>query len=62
VDCQVCGEPICPHGFCVCNEASDVPTCPDCRKRREDELDAAREAAWQRDVIGPLFGFDREES
>jgi hypothetical protein len=62
-ECARCGEEICPHGFCVCNEedGSEPATCPDCAKRRQDELDCEREANFQRDVIGPLFGFKDEE-
>jgi hypothetical protein len=60
-DCARCGEPICRHGFCACNEKDDVATCPDCARRRQDELDCEREARFQRDVIGPMFGFKDEE-
>ncbi len=43
----------CIHGYCECCEE----TCPQCLRRQILEEEAEEEAAWQRDVIGPMFGF-----
>lgn len=57
--CERCGQEPCPHGICECGDECEgaVGFCPDCYRRRQLELDADREVAWQRDVIGPMFGF-----
>lgn len=47
---------LCKHGY---DEDEDV--CPECRKRRVLELEAEIEANWQRNVIGPMFGWDEED-
>ena len=56
-ECEICGGTICKHGVCDCSDES----CPECRKRAELEREAEREANWQREVIGPLFGWDKED-
>lgn len=54
--CSFCGEEICEHGGCWCEDRN----CSICARHRELEADAEREANWQRNVIGPMFGFDQE--
>lgn len=56
--CDFCDEEICEHGICYCLNDGH---CWECFRRRELEHDAEREAAFQRDIAGPLLGFDREE-
>jgi hypothetical protein len=56
--CDRCGEEICKHGVCWCDDEHQGH-CLDCVRRREDELDCEREAAFQRDVAGPLLGFEK---
>jgi len=57
--CERCGEEICRHGLCWCENNGDG-RCRQCSDRRQAESDAEREAAFQRDVIGPLLGLIEE--
>ena len=50
--CEVC-ENRCKHGYCDCSD--DV--CPDCYDEWNLEQEAEREANWQTNVIGPMFGW-----
>ena len=54
--CSFCGEDVCKHGGCWCEEHF----CRICARRAELAQEAEDEAAWQRDVIGPMFGFTEE--
>ena len=54
--CPIC-EARCKHGRCDC----DQEACPDCMERWNLEREAEAEANWQRNVIGPMFGFDKED-
>jgi uncharacterized Zn ribbon protein len=47
----------CVHGYCECCE--DV--CPECMRRWNLEQEADAEAKFQREVIGPMFGWSDEE-
>ena len=55
--CERCHEEICKHGICYCQDER----CYDCTRREQLEYEADREAAWQRNVIGPIFGFSEDE-
>lgn len=52
-----CGAGMCEHGVCdnFCNNAGEP--CAECVRRSNLNDDADREADYQRDVIGPMFGF-----
>lgn len=54
ITCTVCSEEVCPHGLCRC----EGDGCYECWKRKEAEAEADREVAYQRDVIGPLMGWE----
>jgi hypothetical protein len=56
--CLKCGEEICEHDICYCDDAWP---CSKCFRMRELEAEAESEAAWQRNVIGPLCGFSEEQ-
>lgn len=56
--CRICGEEICKHGGCWCEDRH----CSICARKRELEAEAEREFNFQRDVIGPMFGWNSEES
>ena len=60
--CPDCGADLCLHGHCqnYCDLAGDGP-CPECWERMCLEKEAAMEAAWQRNVMGPMLGF-REDA
>ena len=58
--CPDCGELICQHGLCWCADRGDG-ACRECSDRRQREYEADREAKFQREVIGPMFGFDDDE-
>jgi hypothetical protein len=52
--CADCGDETCTHGGCRDPHCKNF--CHQCQRERE----AAREAAYQRDVAGPLLGLDKE--
>jgi len=52
--CERCGEAICKHGVCYCDEERG---CSKCHLLRDLEREVEREIAWQRDVVGLLCGF-----
>jgi hypothetical protein len=54
--CRKCGEEICKHGGCWCEGS----ICRICTRKRELAIEAEREFNFQRDVIGPMFGFTSE--
>lgn len=58
--CAECHEQICPHGLCWCADKGDG-ACHKCADRQQLAWEADREAAFQRDVIGPMFGWREDE-
>jgi predicted sulfurtransferase len=58
--CHACGEQVCRHGQCWC-EDNGGGQCRRCSAQRDAESHAEREAAFQRQVAGPLLGFDEED-
>ena len=58
--CADCGEDErCEHGGCFIFGCENA--CFECIKRKWLDHEAEAEAAFQRDIVGPLLGLDQEE-
>ena len=61
--CPDCGGALCEHGICEESYCGEDERCMVCYRKQELAREAEAEFKYQRDVIGPMFGFkDEEES
>jgi len=56
--CARCGEEICKHDICYCDEDHG---CSACKLEKIKEKEVQREIQWQRDIVGVLCGFRLEQ-
>jgi hypothetical protein len=57
--CAECGDETCEHGGCRDPHCPNV--CRECMERFAEIEHEAAEAAYQREVAGPLLGLDEEQ-